>query len=670
MRRRRRRPNPLNPTTCRLAMSFPNRPVRRAQLISPFGIGAMVNFPGDESLMPLVIDEWPEGTNACPPDSGWKIRDERLEARLGVTHFRFPPDFREPDGDSPFAYQRVPMVRFPRWHYCHLCGGMEYLPLHEQKPARCKAPELEGRTCGGIPEKKRPKLMPVRFVAVCEHGHIEDFPFMEWAHNDGEKWGGVTSECQLRFRAGVSAANLAGVVIECVTCRRRHGFTKNQPGFRRSLSNAFEFKPNKGGPLAMMNPVLNCQAGAPWTGVALQPWRNGTVTGTSCGKLLRVVQRGGSNVYFPRVVSSLYLQGWAKEIDPLIIELLEDAELWEGLSGSTEDHLIRLTDCQALVRFRKLTGKIDPAQLRDAAQAKLSTGVGGNQPAAKPSTEAEYRAAEYQALCEDTGDMKSEFYVIQQRLTDYQPDIAAFFSRIHLVPKLRETRALQGFSRINPTEGGSNMRDVRNNPKLDWLPATLSYGEGIFLELNQAMLQEWETRYSKGRPEFDTMFNRLNARRERQDLAKRELSPGFLLIHAFAHAFINQLSFDCGYGSASLRERLFFQNTPGKPAMHGLLIYTASGDSEGSMGGLVRQGQPGRLELTIRRAVEKATWCSNDPVCLESAGQGSENCNLAACHGCLLLPETSCEEGNRLLDRASLVGTHAIPKLGHFNSII
>jgi hypothetical protein len=104
--------------------------------------------------------------------------------------------------------------------------------------------------------------------------------------------------------------------------------------------------------------------------------------------------------------------------------------------------------------------------------------------------------------------------------------------------------------------------------------------------------------------------------------------------------------------------------------MQGILIYTASGDSEGTMGGLVRQGRPGRLETTIRRALERAAWCSSDPVCIESNGQGSDSANLAACHGCCLVPETSCEEGNRLLDRALLVGTPGVKGIGMFGSLV
>ncbi len=129
---------------------------------------------------------------------------------------------------------------------------------------------------------------------------------------------------------------------------------------------------------------------------------------------------------------------------------------------------------------------------------------------------------------------------------------------------------------------------------------------------------------------------------------------------------IGQLRFDCGYGSASLRERIYCDEGESDEPMNGVLIYTASGDSEGTLGGLVRQGEPDRLNAIIDRAMRRARWCSSDPVCIESEGQGSDNANLAACHGCMLLPETSCEVGNRLLDRGLLVGTPEDRDMGFF----
>jgi hypothetical protein len=121
---------------------------------------------------------------------------------------------------------------------------------------------------------------------------------------------------------------------------------------------------------------------------------------------------------------------------------------------------------------------------------------------------------------------------------------------------------------------------------------------------------------------------------------------------------ISQLIFDCGYGSSSLRERIYFSDE--HPRMTGVLIYTAAGDSEGTMGGLVRMGLPSFLERSVARALDSARWCSSDPVCIESQGQ------LAACHSCALLPETSCEQQNRLLDRGVLIGTLDRPDTGFF----
>lgn len=135
------------------------------------------------------------------------------------------------------------------------------------------------------------------------------------------------------------------------------------------------------------------------------------------------------------------------------------------------------------------------------------------------------------------------------------------------------------------------------------------------------------------------------------------------------YILINQLSFECGYGSSYIRERIYCEMDDNKFNMVGVLIYTASGDSEGSLGGLVRQGEKGRIEDTIISALKNALWCTSDPVCIQSLGQGTDSCNLAACHNCAVLPETCCENGNRLLDRGVLIGTISEPEIGYFSKI-
>jgi hypothetical protein len=129
---------------------------------------------------------------------------------------------------------------------------------------------------------------------------------------------------------------------------------------------------------------------------------------------------------------------------------------------------------------------------------------------------------------------------------------------------------------------------------------------------------------------------------------------------------MRQLAFSCGYSAASLRERVYASAGPSPEA--GLLIYTAAGDSEGTLGGLVRQGQAPRLARTLLTSLECAAWCSSDPLCRESPGQGLGSMNLAACHGCSLVAETSCERGNLLLDRVMIVGDEKTP--GYFQDVI
>jgi len=213
------------------------------------------------------------------------------------------------------------------------------------------------------------------------------------------------------------------------------------------------------------------------------------------------------------------------------------------------------------------------------------------------------------------------------------------------------------------------LQPLKLDTAIDWLPAIKVYGEGIFIELDTTEIDRW-MRADGVMDRIAPLVARYNAARVARQQPFRNVLAKFVLMHTLAHVIINQLSFDCGYGSASLRERLYCDFTDQSRPMQGVLIYTASGDSEGTMGGLVRQAKAGRLETTVRRALDRAAWCSSDPVCVESHGQGSDSANLAACHSCCLVPETSCEEGNRLLDRALLVGTPDNPDLGFLHSLV
>jgi hypothetical protein len=370
-------------------------------------------------------------------------------------------------------------------------------------------------------------------------------------------------------------------------------------------------------------------------------------------------------VYFPHVVSSIYLPLWAEAAASGIVKALEDPRIWGPLSSGLVDGRISIDRCEMVASIRNL----DPEELRATAQRKLD-GIPETSALAAQTEEA-FRRSEYDALKASRGAPQSDLLVEAAPLDQYAPPVSSSFSHLALVHKLRETRALAGFTRILPPDGNlasARLQRLRLDQRIDWLPAIIVRGEGIFMEFNRDRLVAWINRTPVINRRIAQLNGNYNVRRTIQGQTSRLISPQFVLLHTFAHVVINQLAYECGYGSASLRERLYCSPGDGNDPTCGVLIYTASGDSEGSMGGLVRQACKGTFENIVFRAIQKASWCSSDPVCIESNGQGAENCNLAACHGCCLLPETSCEEGNRLLDRALLVGSPGEPNIGFFST--
>jgi hypothetical protein len=207
--------------------------------------------------------------------------------------------------------------------------------------------------------------------------------------------------------------------------------------------------------------------------------------------------------------------------------------------------------------------------------------------------------------------------------------------------------------------------------QLDWLPAVENLGEGIFLLLNLERLKAWEELDAVKR-RADVLIKAYSAWRQRRGLPElRDQRPRLLLLHTLVHLLIRQMSFDCGYSSASLRERIYSD-----ALMAGLLIYTSTPDSDGSLGGLVRQTRlvknPDGTERDsfgglLLDVVELARMCSGDPLCREHDPRKTDRLNAAACHACAMVSETSCEFGNRLLDRGMVASLPGGMKTGYFD---
>lgn len=225
-------------------------------------------------------------------------------------------------------------------------------------------------------------------------------------------------------------------------------------------------------------------------------------------------------------------------------------------------------------------------------------------------------------------------------------------SGIGQVRRVREVRALRGFRRHDAEAAMISVDLGSDQRRWPTYPAIELFGEGIFLRFDERKLAEWEAQ-----PEVEARAGILKERRADSPWAGRldMPEPRYIALHTLAHLLIRRLAFASGYASAALQERIY-ANSDRTDKTAGILIYTAAGDAQGTLGGLVRLGAPEKLIPLLVAALDDADICSNDPVCIESDRQGASQLNLSACHGCSLVSETSCETGNRLLDRQLVLG--------------
>jgi hypothetical protein len=502
----------------------------------------------------------------------------------------------------------VPVVRFPEMHYCPSCRRLEKHRFF------CRPSQNKCNTCGTT-------LVPSRFVVACSKGHIDDFPYFEWVHQGKNTQSGdhVPS-----IEASGISASLSDIIISC-TC-----------GAARSMEGGFS--------KWALRYVRQCKGSRPWLGDY-----------ESCDEIPRTMQRGASNTYFSIVRSSISIPPWSEGALKLI------NKYWQTLRHIRDQSALGET-----IEGMRLA-EDSPFKVADLVRAVEQRRSGED---ASVNSMEELRRQEYEALLvgkEEVSPSQDFVCVPVQGVTETAGE---WFESAMAVKRLREVRALQSFTRLLPPSPGDeeDRRASLSCDSIDWLPAAEVLGEGIFLDLKRKRLQDWERR--------DTVIeraNRINANYARRfhdhgQIPDRVITPRFLLIHTLAHALITQWSLDCGYPAASLRERLFVE--AGESEMMGFLVYTATTDSAGSLGGIVARANPQDLRRDLLEAVARSSWCSADPLCIEADAAGVDALNMAACHACVLLPEVSCEEGNMLLDRAMLVGTPGDPGIGFFAGVL
>ncbi len=595
--------------------------LRPSQILFSFGVGSIIDLP-NLSVMVMGLDDW-EAARAE------EIGEERLlmavQSLLGqqVGKLLAPPIPPENSGSfmgqfDEMATIGVPVAVFPRWLLCPSCrllapilSGLFELRIDLVRPERNKYVHAN---CSRA--RKPPAVVPARFLVACEDGHLDDFPWIEFVH------GGPT-DCRARLRLYELGASgeAADVQILCETCKKSE---------RMTAAFGKEGKARMGG-CGGRRPHLKDTA------------ENG------CERQMEAILLGASNSWFPLTLSALSIPTAVDRLEQLV------QEHWAILEKATS---------REIVKFARETGQLrafsqySDAEIWEAIERKRSqTG--------DTETQAEsLKTPEWQVFSTPDASLNSADF----QLTSVEPpsQYASLIEKVVLVERIREVRALVGFTRIeSPNDYGGvvHVAEERRAPlcRTDprWVPASEVRGEGVFIQFAEGAVADW----TAGVAALDEDFLEAHRqwRRARNLIPPEARYPGvrFVLLHSFAHALMRQLSLECGYTAASIRERIYSASpSQDDGPMAAVLLYTGAPDSEGTLGGLVSLGESNVLGRLIDQALGDTELCASDPLCSEhDPVRGGLTLHAAACHACLFAPETSCESGNKYLDRSVLVRT-------------
>lgn len=610
--------------------SIPNSELRQSQLLSTFGPGAMVDLP-DKSVIISGLSFW-QGDKAY-------IREERLRNKvrdlLGIDDIRFysPP---QKNNDPSASKSGIKAFVFPQWFLANVnktyrLGNQEY----RTRPL-VKASQVNTR--GKVKfDDENVSAVPIRFVQACVNGHISDIEWYGFAHNDFN----TTCRRQLWLDEAGSGNDFEQIFIRC------------ECGKRRALSTA----------KVQNSKVLGiCQGHRPWLGDKGREFpchsyriEDGKMIETDKPEYNRLLIRSASNAYFSQLLSVISLpdpdSALKKVLDKFYHDDLEYEEDINDLKKNlrkprySELEKFSLDKIWAEIQLRKAGHKSEPKTIKQVELEVLLTCNENRQPSNQEK------------------DFDAEAILMKDKNFPFYP----FIDRTVLVHRLREVIALIGFTRFEAampnTEGelddlAINVRraslDFEDKEK-PWLPAIENKGEGVFINFRKEQINAWMQREGvkkRGQQLLDGFHLWLDSRNIPSEKGKFPSLP-YIMLHSLSHLLITAVSLECGYAPSAIKERIYANDTG-----YGILLHTGTSGSEGTLGGLVQVGR--RIEHHLAKALEIGRLCSNDPVCSSHIPTELNEARFlhgAACHGCLLIAETSCERRNEFLDRALVVGT-------------
>lgn len=602
--------------------------LRPSQLQHTFGIGSIVDLPRFSALV-MGLDEWDVSHTEA-------ISEPRLLAavqeRAGrqVSALRLPPYVPEEHGNMFGEWTRVgvPVEVFPRFLRCPYCrhlGPIESTLFKlRANPSRPDLVRVVHENCS-IAKGKAPVAMPVRFMLACEAGHLDDFPWDYYVHK-----GASCGKTLLQFGERGVSGDAASVFVTCVSCNAR-----------RSMAPAFGRDAGKHLP--------RCRGRHPH----LRSFASG------CDVPPRAIGLGASNLWFPFKVAVVSIP---EAEDPLLIEVENH---WAQLGGLGSVEQVSGARAFAPEKFMGF-GTASDAEIFAAINRYRAKGTAAPTDDASDVLTPEWEVfSDHRRAPKDHPDFRIEPRPVA-------PEWRGELTEVLAVTRLREVSALLGFTRIvAPNELGDGRYDAGlrfaplSNSAPTWVPCAETRGEGVFLRLPEERVAAWESkvvgheailRLRQGHRQWCGQRN--------VDATEDWRPPRYTLLHTLAHALIRAFALECGYSASGIRERIY-----AREGMAGLLLYTAAPDSEGTLGGLVRLAEPEMLTLVLKQALRDAGLCSSDPMCAEHRPDNDRTVHGAACHACLFAAETSCERGNRFLDRKLLVPTFGGEESAFFSAV-
>ena len=597
--------------------NLPVGQVRPSQLLWTYGPGALIDLP-NLSVVTMGLDRWDE--NQClPVDEARLLANVRKILGPQVERLRMPPS-QKIEGATPFTSEAligVPVRPFPRWLRCVRCGALSEFDSGlfdiKENPYRPEETCFVHKNC----EKgNNSDAVPARFLIACRNGHLDDFPW-HWFVHQGQ------SSCKgsLRFYEQGASLQTQNLWVRCDGC-----------SMARSLVHAFGNE--------AVDHLPGCRGRHPHLGVYDEV----------CDEAPRAVLLGATNSWFSVSVSVLAIP---VNKSPLLQLISDGWSYFFDLESAAE--------LKAVLKTLQKTGTLrgieafDPNEIWKCIELKKN---GEDEQALV--TEEDIKTPEWKVFTDPK--VANDWPNFLSKQASVPPQFKEIIKNVLLLERLREVNALVGFTRIEAPEETTDPDDRPPMASLckgkpSWIPVSEVHGEGIFIRFHEQVITKWES-LKAVRQRDEILRNGHSAWRTARKLDPNKGYPEsrYIMLHTFAHLLIRELALECGYNSASIRERIYSGSNSEEP-MAGILFYTAAADSDGTLGGLVELGKPENLGRLISAALQRATVCSSDPLCSEHSASSDRSLHSAACHACSFLAETSCERGNRYLDRSLVVKT-------------